>query len=300
MSGGPHAPEPPGSRLVAIGLMCAAVLCFAALDASAKWVNRTTDPVLTTFARYFFSVLLVSFVLNPWTQPRLLHSNRVRLQIVRSLLLLACTMLNFFAMQHLQLTETISLQFAMPLCVALLAGPMLGEWPGPRRLAAIAVGFCGVLVITRPGLSMHPAALLSLLNAVLYALYAIITRMLAAHDPAATTIFYSGFAGVVLLLPAVPFVWSTPPTALIWLVLVGTGLFGALGHGFLTLAHARAPAPVLSPFVYTQIVWMAALGYLVFGDVPDRWTVIGAGIVIGSGLYLLVWEAGVRRRAGGA
>jgi drug/metabolite transporter (DMT)-like permease len=280
--------EPRGRRLAAIALMCAAVLCFACLDATAKWANRHVDPVLTTFARYGFSVLLVSVVLNPWTQPRLLHSNRPALQAIRSGLLLSCTLLNFFAMQHLQLTETISIQFAMPLCVALLAGPLLGEWPGPHRLLAVVVGFAGVLIITRPGLSMHPAALLSLLNALLYALYAIITRMLAAHDRAGTTIFYSGVAGVLLLAPAVPFVWSTPPTALVWAALLATGFFGGLGHGLLTLAHARAPASALSPFVYTQIIWMAALGYLVFGDVPDRWTAVGAAIVIGSGLYLLL------------
>lgn len=95
-----------------------------------------------------------------------------------------------------------------------------------------------------------------------------------------------------------PFVWATPPGALVWLALVATGFFGALGHGLLTLAHARAPAPVLSPFIYTQIVWMGALGYLLFGDVPDRWTLVGATIVIGSGLYLLVWERRSGRQAG--
>lgn len=271
--------------------MCGAVLCFACLDASGKWASRYVDPLVTTWFRYAANVALLSLILNGWTRPRLLHSNRFALQVARSVLLFVSTVLNFFALQYLQLTQTISIQFAMPLLVALIAGPLLGEWAGPRRLAAIGVGFCGILVVTRPGTdALHPAALLCVANTILYAVYAVVTRMLAAYDSSATTITYSGLAGVVLLTPVLPFVWTTPPTALVWLVLVGTGLFGAIGHGLLTLAHARAPAPVLSPFIYTQIVWMTALGYFVFGDVPDRWTFAGAAIVIGAGLYLLVWE----------
>ena len=271
--------------------MCAAVLCFAGLDTSAKWLGREMDPIFTTWVRYAVNVGLVALVLNPLTTPRLLHSNRFALQVLRSLLLFACTIMNFFALQYLQLTETMSIQFTMPLVVALLAGPLLGEWPGRRRLAVIGIGFCGVLVIARPGLgSVHPAVLLSFVNAVLYAFYALLTRKLAAHDRASTTIFYSGLAGAILLLPIVPFVWSMPGSATSGLLLLGMGFFGAAGHGLLTLAHMRAPAPVLSPFVYTQIIWMGALGYLVFGDVPDLWTLVGGGIVIASGLSLLVAE----------
>lgn len=279
------------NRLVAIGLMCAAVACFACLDACAKWSARSVDPLVTTWFRYVGNVVFTAVLLNPWTRPRLLHSNRVRLQIWRSLLLFGCTVTNFFALRHLQLTQSISIQFAMPLLVALLAGPMLGEWAGPRRLAAIGVGFVGVLVITRPGTGdLPPAAFLTVLSTIMYALYAIATRMLAAHDPPGTTMTYSGLAGVVLLTPVLPFIWTTPPTPAIWLLVSATGLFGAIGHGLLTLAHSRAPAPVLSPFIYTQIIWMTLLGYAVFGDLPDRWTLVGAGIVIASGLYLIVWE----------
>lgn len=286
-------PSNPRGRLGAIALMCGAVLCFSCLDASAKWLGRFFDPVLITWARYAVNVALVAAVLNPLTTPRLLRSNRPAWQAARSLLLVVSTMCNFVALQYLQLTETLAIQFAMPLIVAALAGPMLGEWAGPRQLAAVAVGFVGVLVITRPGLdALHPAMLLSLANTVFYALYAILTRMLAAHDPASTTIFYSGLAGTLLLLPLVPFVWRTPATALEWTLMLGMGFFAAVGHALLTVAHARAPASVLSPFVYTQIVWMAALGFFVFGDVPDGWTAIGAAIVIASGLYLMIRERG--------
>jgi drug/metabolite transporter (DMT)-like permease len=101
---------------------------------------------------------------------------------------------------------------------------------------------------------------------------------------------YSGLAGAVLMTPLLPFIWTTPASALTWILLVATGAFGALGHWLLILAHARAPAPILSPFIYTQIVWMLALGYVLFGDWPDHWTLLGSAIVIASGLYLLCRE----------
>ena len=147
-------------RLQAIALMCVAVACFACLDACGKWAGRHVDPMVTTWFRYTTNVLLLSIVLNGWTRPRIMHSNRLGLQVARSLLLFGSTILNFFALQYLQLTQTISIQFAMPLMVALMAGPILGEWIGPRRMAAILVGFCGILVITRPWSgALHPAML---------------------------------------------------------------------------------------------------------------------------------------------
>lgn len=294
------APDTPRRRLTAILLMCAAVLCFACLDASAKWASRHVDPMVTTWFRYASNVVLLSIVLNGWTVPRIMHSNRLGLQVGRSLLLFLSTILNFLALQYLQLTQVISIQFAMPLLVALLAGPILGEWVGPRRLAAIAVGFLGILVITRPGTgSLHPAMLLTVANTVCYALYAIATRMLAGYDSPATTMTYGGLAGLALMTPILPFIWVTPPSPLVWIALLGTGLLGAVGHGLLTIAHTRAPASLLSPFIYTQIVWTTTLGYLLFGDLPDRWTLLGAAIIITSGLYLLSRERTVRERKRG-
>jgi drug/metabolite transporter (DMT)-like permease len=284
-------------RLAGIALMCGALICFACLDASAKWAGRSVDPLVTTWARYAFSVVLVSIVLNPITTPGLTRTRRPLLQIGRSLLLLISTALNFLALQHLQLTQTVSIQFAAPLIIALMAGPLLGERMGPRRLAAVVVGFLGVLVVTRPGFGgVHPAALYSVAGAVCYALYNISTRFLAAHDSSATTLFYSGLAGVVVMTPILPFVWTTPPNALTWVLLAATGLFGAVGHWLLILAHARAPAGVLAPFIYSQLLWMLAAGYLIFGDIPDRWTLLGAAIVIASGLYLLYRERGPRAK----
>lgn len=278
-------------RLVGIALMCGAVLSFSCLDATAKWLNQSLDPILTVWVRYVGSVAFVALFVNAWTTPGVARTRRPWLQAGRSVLLLASTALNFVALQYLQLTETISILFATPFLVALLAVFFLGERVGPRRLAAIAVGFLGVLVITRPGLGgVHPAAFLTVAGTVCYALYSVATRILAASDSSATTMFYSGLAGVVLVTPVVPLVWSVPDSGLVWTMMILVGAYGALGHWLLILAHARAPAPVLSPFIYTQIVWMIALGYLVFGDVPDGWTLAGSAIVIASGLYLLYRE----------
>jgi drug/metabolite transporter (DMT)-like permease len=278
-------------RLVGIALMCGALLSFSCLDATAKWLNQTLDPIVTTWARYLGSVFFVSLFVNPWTTPGVSRTRRPWLQAGRSILLLASTVLNFFALRYLQLTETISILFATPFLVALLAGPLLGERVGPRRLAAIGVGFLGVLIITRPGLGgLHPAAFLSVAGAVCYALYSISTRILASYDSSATTMYYSGFAGVIFVTPVVPFVWSVPDSALVWASMLLVGAIGAFGHWLLILAHARAPAPVLSPFIYTQIVWMVALGFILFGDLPDGWTLAGAAVVIASGLYLLYLE----------
>ena len=101
------------------------------------------------------------------------------------------------------------------------------------------------------------------------------------------------------MTPLLPLIWTTPDPLLMWVLFLSLGLYGGFGHWLLILAHARAPAPILSPFIYTQIVWMLALGYILFGDWPDAWTMTGAGVVIASGLYLLYRER-VRRVEPGA
>ncbi|WP_291645797.1 DMT family transporter [Bosea sp. (in: a-proteobacteria)] len=286
----PH-PDTRRTRLTAILLMCAAVLCFALLDASAKWLGGSMHAMQVVAARYLISVALVSTLLNPWSRPGILRTRRPWLQGFRSLLLLTSTGLNFIALKYLQLAESVSIMFATPFLVALLAGPILGEWAGPRRLAAIGVGFIGVLIILRPGFGgLPPAALLTVCGCFCYAFYSISTRMLAASDAPETTMFYSGIVGAVVMLPLVPLFWSWPADGASWLLMLSVGLFGALGHWLLILAHQRAPASMLSPFNYSQIVWMVALGWFVFGQIPDGYTFIGASIVIGSGLYLLYRE----------
>jgi drug/metabolite transporter (DMT)-like permease len=212
-------------------------------------------------------------------------------------LLLSSTLCNFAALRYLQLDEAIALIFSTPFFVAALSGPILGEWVHWRRWTAIAVGFLGVLVMTRPGFgSFHPAALFSLSSAGFYALYSIMTRILARTDSNVTTLFYSNLVGAVALIPALPFIWTTPTDALVIGLMIGTGAADSFGHYLLIVAHRLAPAAALSPFIYTEIVWVSMLGFLVFRDLPSRWTLAGATIVIGSGLYLFYRERAVRAK----
>jgi drug/metabolite transporter (DMT)-like permease len=273
--------------------------CFAMLDTTAKYLNLYMSTLQVVWARYTGAFLFPFIVSNPWTRPGLTRTNRPALQVARSVLLLASTLCNFLALRYLQLAEAIALVFSTPFFVAALSGPVLGEWVHWRRWTAIAVGFVGVLVVTRPGAgSSQPAALLSLTAALCYALYSIATRVLARTDSNETTLFYSNIVGALALLPVVPFVWTTPSDPLVITLMVATGAMGSFGHYLLIAAHRLAPAAVLSPFIYTEIVLVTATGFLVFGDVPNRFTFTGAAIVVASGLYILHRERAVRRTKG--
>ncbi|HYC25693.1 MAG TPA: DMT family transporter, partial [Roseiarcus sp.] len=227
-------------------------------------------------------------------------SRRPLQQALRSLMLLGSTMGNFLALRHLQLAETSTISFLQPLLVALAAGPLLGEWVGPARMAAIGVGLLGVFVATAPGTSaFQPVTLLAIGGVVCNTFYALLTRVLAAHDAAETTLFWTPLAGVALLTPVLPFAWVPPPTAFSIGVVLVMAVAATAGHGLLILAHQRAPAPILAPFAYTQLLWMTVAGLIVFGDRPPVTTLIGAAIVTASGLYLLWRESGPRPRPKG-
>jgi drug/metabolite transporter (DMT)-like permease len=278
-------------RLLGIGLMCATVAVFACLDTTAKYLNTQLDVFQIAWARYTSAFVLTLLVSNPIRQPALLKTGSFKLQLVRSLLLVASTVLNFLALRWMQLDEVLSIIFTFPFIVAIASGPLLGEWIGWRRWCAICFGFAGVLVITRPGFgAVHPAALFSLAATTCYGLYAVITRIVSRTDSNQTSLFYANFIGALVMLPIVPFVWQTPANWKIVALLVMTGLLGSVGHYFLIAGHKLAPASVLAPFIYTQLVWVVILGYLVFDHVPNAWTMAGAAMVIGSGLYMLSRE----------
>lgn len=278
-------------RLIGIGLMCCAVALFACLDTTAKYLNTEMNSLQVAWARYTSAFLLTLIVSNPFTHPGLLRTKRPLQQTVRSLLLVASTALNFLALRWLQLDEALSIIFTFPFIVAIASGPMLGEWIGWRRWTAIGVGFGGVLLITRPGFgSMQPAALISLAATICYGLYAVLTRIVSRVDSNQTSLFYANFIGALVMLPIIPFVWQAPANWGVVLMLMGTGVLGSLGHFCLISGHKLAPASVLSPFIYTQLIWVLILGYLVFGHMPTAWTMAGAAVVIGSGLYLFYRE----------
>ena len=283
-------------RLTGIALICGAVACFSVLDTTAKYLNLHMSTLQVVWARYTVALLFPLLVSNPWTRPGLLLTPRPFLQLGRSGLLLGSTLCNFGALRYLQLDEAVALTFSTPFLVAALSGPMLGEWVRWRRWTAIAVGFIGVLVVAKPGIgTFQPAALLSLTGALFYALYYITTRMLARTDSNETTLFYSNIVGALALLPILPFVWTTPTDPLVIALMVVCGAAGSFGHYLLIAAHRLAPPALVAPFMYTELLWVIGFGFAVFGDLPNRWTLIGAAIVIASGLYLLYRERSVRR-----
>jgi drug/metabolite transporter (DMT)-like permease len=281
-------------RLIAIVMMCATMVCFTGHDATGKWLAASLPTVEIVWARYIFAAIFGLAVLRPFKRPALLCSRRPALQMLRSLMLFGSTMGNFLALREMQLAETSTIQFLWPLFVALLAGPILGEWAGPARMTAIGVGLIGVLISLAPGAgTFQPVALAAIAGVLCNAFYALLTRVLAAHDAPETTLAFTPLAGVLLLTPALPFVWITPPTLFIAGGLVMMGLCATAGHGLLILAHQRAPAPVLAPFAYTQLIWMTLAGLAIFGDRPRPATLVGAAIVVGCGLFLISRE---RRR----
>ncbi|MEJ8572868.1 DMT family transporter [Microbaculum marinum] len=282
-------------RIRGILLMILAGFCFSALDTCAKLLVLEFSALQVVFVRYLghFAFNLVS--VGPNNLPKLWRSKRPVLLVVRGFLLLISTMCNFLALRYLALSETVSILFASPFLVAILAGPMLGEWIGPRRWIAVLVGFVGVIVVTQPGTAgFQWAVLLSVSATIAYAFYAIVTRTLAASDSNSVQQFYASLIPMIAFLPIMPFVWVWPQDLTAVALMVGTGLFGYFGHGFLISAHRYAPAPILSPFVYVQIIWMTVFGFLVFNDVPTTANIVGAGIVVASGLYLLLRERRVK------
>lgn len=284
----PISAEESSERLRGIALYCCAMLLFSLLDTSAKYASRYVPTLEVVWARYAFSVIISILLLRSWAHLSDYATRRPFMQALRAFFLLTSTACNFFALRHLQLAEAAAITFAAPLLVTALSGPFLGEWPGPRRWIAVIVGFAGVLIIVQPEPgAFNPAALFSVGAAISYAGYGITTRVLSITETSAGMLVYGSLLSVVVLTPAMPSIALLPPTWLVAAALVATGLFAAVGHWSLIVANRHAPAPVLVPFQYTQILWMPILGYLVFGDVPGSTTLVGAAIVVGSGLYIL-------------
>ena len=281
------------ARRTAILMMCVTMACFTLTDSSAKFLGPHLPVWQIVWSRYLGATLLALVLANPWRKPEVLRPARLRLQLVRSLFLLVSTILSFLAVRSLPLADMTAINFALPLAVALAAGPVLGEWVGPRRLAAILFGFIGVLVVVKPWSGvLKPAMVLCLCNVVVSAGYNMMTRIVAQRDRSLTTLIYSTLGGSILLTPMMAFVWVTPDGWRDWLVFLLIGVVGAFAHWLLILAHARAPASILAPFAYTQLIWSGLSGFLVFGDVPTASTLAGAAVVVASGFYLWWRERG--------
>ena len=279
-------------RLLGIALILAAFFCFTLIDTSAKWLmNHGLPTGEVVFVRYAVHFALIAGLLLPRYGPVLLRSSNPRLELARALVLLGSTLANFVAVRHLPLTVTGSILFSVPLIVCALSVPLLGEHVGWRRWAAILFGFGGVLVIIRPGseaFSFH--VIFSLAAVTCYALYNILNRKLAGIDAASTQQFYSALIATICVAPFAFGEWVWPQELSTWLAFGAIGVAGAVGHQIYTIAHRFAPASTLVPFIYSQIIYLSAASWLVFGEPPDRWILVGAPMVVASGLYIWLRE----------
>lgn len=293
--------DPSRDRLTAIGLMVAAVVLFSGLDTAAKYlVTReglsVAQVVWSRFVGQFVLLLVLLPAFGIMTAKALFTTNRFGLQMARSVLMVGTTAFNFLALEHLRLDQTITIVFLAPLVVALLAGPLLGEWVGTRRLIAILVGFVGVLIAVRPGLGAVPPAVLYAFAAMaVYALFMLLTRYMAHFDPPLVTLFYSMFVGTFAGAPFAFAEWQTPPDVLSCVLLASLGVLGGTGHWLFLHAYRLAPASAIAPFLYMQLLSMVAFGFAVFGDLPDVWTLAGATLIVASGVYLVQRERRLAR-----
>lgn len=280
----PRADNPP----LGILLMCAGVALFALGEGCVKALSRDHEIAQVVWARYVFHALVFLLVFSRGGVLRQIATRRPVLHLARSAALLAGTVTFFTALKYLSLPEAAAINFVTPLLVTALSIPFLGEKVGIRRWTAIMAGLAGVLVVIRPGFGIaHWAAVLPLATAACYAAYQIMTRVAGRSEDTRTSLFWTSAVGVVVMSCAAPFFW-TAPAAAAWALMAATGTLFGLGHYLLIRAFEVAEASTVSPFLYTQIVWVTAVSVAAFGEVPDAWTLAGAAIIIGSGLY--VWS----------
>ncbi|MCS6877621.1 MAG: DMT family transporter [Geminicoccaceae bacterium] len=270
--------------LAAIGLVTAGGFLFASMNAIVKALTARYPILMILWGRTFFHVAFVALFI-PRAVTGAMRTRQLGIQLLRSLLLGASTALNFTALLFLPLGDVAAITFLSPILVAAFAVFLLRERVGLLRWLAIATGFAGALMIVRPaGAGLGPGAWLALGCAAAYAAYQISTRMVREAEPLVSLLF-SGLAGAVLFTALLPWGWRTP-APLDLALLAATGLLGAVGHLMIILALRRAEASRVSPFNYLQLVWAMAASYLVFGDVPSPWTLLGALVIVASGLWL--------------
>lgn len=283
------------SPAFAIVLILITGLVLSGMDATAKYLSLNVSVVMILWGRYFFhTVLTFSIYAGKTRSFDFLRARRPGLQLIRAGALFGATCTMYVAITKMQLADASAIQFLAPVLVTALSGLVLGEHVGPRRWAAVVCGFIGVLLVARPGSGVLGwAALLPLMTAGLLAVYMMMTRVIRTKDSPAATTFYSTALGALVLSLIVPFQWQAL-SPLNWGLMVTMGTAGAIGHFMLVKAFHSAEASMLAPFTYSQVVGSILWGLLVFTDIPSPWTLAGAGVVVGSGLYVWYRESRIK------
>ena len=280
----------PQHALRGVLLFLAALFMFAALDATAKYLNTYFAVPLLVWARYVVHFVIMLVAMAPGMGREIIVTRRPWLMSFRALMLVGVTLLGQLALKTLPLAETTALVFITPLLVALLAGPMLGEQVRRKTWLATFAGFVGVLLIARPGGALvGPGVAYALAAALCYAFYQILTRKLAATEHPNRLLFYTALIGTLAMSLTLPAYWDSQiPTLPQGLLIISLGLYGGIGHFMLIRAFREAPASTLSPLLYVQLIWATLLGWWVFDQFPDMLAVVGMLIIGASGLSLAI------------
>jgi drug/metabolite transporter (DMT)-like permease len=248
------------------------------------------------FFRNVVAFLPIAFYIRASGGIAVLRTDRLHIHFLRTLFGLGAMVAGFLGYSYLPLGDAVALEQSGPIFLTALSVPLLGERVGMRRWSAVIVGFVGVLIMTRPGAGVfNPAALLSLTSALLYAVAMIAIRKMSRSEPAATIVFYFTAIGAAAGALSLPFSWHTPDGNGL-LLLVGIGLLGGMAQITMTLAFRLAPVALIAPFGYAGLVFAMGFGFFIWGDVPDAYLLIGAAIVVASGLYILHRETALARR----
>jgi len=276
--------------LLGIALQLAALAVFVAMDTIIKLLTADLPVVQVMWARFLFGFATVAVAMRILRGPLPWRSHAPGLQTLRSLTLAGCNLLFTIALTHIPLADATAVGFASPLFTVALAAVWLKERVGWRRWAGVVIGLAGVLLLLRPpflfgGQSVHWAMLLPLGTAALFAVYQILTRKLAALDDPRTTMLHTSLAAALVTSAAQPLAW-TWPTPGVWGAMILLGLLGGLAHGLLVMAFARAPASLLAPMSYTQMIWAVLASIIVFGDVPDALTLAGMAVIAAGGVLV--------------
>ncbi len=278
-----------------IAWLLAGMALLTVMDAIAKWLSATYPINEIVFFRSFFAFLPITLIVMLTGGRATLPTQRPGLHLLRGVLGLFTVSVFFTAISLMPLADATAVAFASPLFITALSVVLLGEHVGIRRWTAVLIGLIGVAIIIRPGTGVfQPASLLVLIAALSYAFIGILTRRLSQTESTAAILVYTALVQTVLSGLSLPFSWVTPQFEH-WPMLVGMGILGGVGQMCIVQAFRSAPASVIAPFEYSTIIWAIALGFLLWQELPDLWTVVGTVILIATGIYILHREVAQRR-----
>jgi drug/metabolite transporter (DMT)-like permease len=282
--------------LIGVGLMLVAMAVLPGIDVIAKYLGQWGVPVMQiVWARLTFGALMTLPLALPHTGVRGLLPDRPFYHGLRASLLILATFCFFWSLKFLPIADALAIFFVQPLIVTALSPLVLREHVGPRRWAAVCVGFVGTLIIIRPGFDgLNPGALLALGAGTSLALYFLMTRRISGLNKAIVTTFHTNLLGAVITCALVPLVWITP-TATDWVLFVSLAAIANIGHYCIVRAYDHAEASLLAPLAYTEMITSVLMGYIFFGDFPDVWTFVGVAILISCAIYISMRERAVAK-----